>query len=91
MSVAPLGPRIGGWVRPVALPRDLRGLRGALTGMVSLPLRLYSSGLGPARVFDLRDEAERIEMYQIVLTEGTVDDLCHYIDGDELVRLWLQL
>lgn len=59
--------------------------------MVSLPLRLYSSGLGPARVFDLRDEAERIELYQIVLTEGTVDDLCHYIEADELVRLWPQL
>ncbi|MBA2768235.1 MAG: transcriptional regulator [Sporichthyaceae bacterium] len=56
-----------------------------------LPLSVYSSGLGPDRVFDLADERERIELYQIVLTDGTEDDVCRYIDRHELQRLWPRL
>jgi hypothetical protein len=32
---------------------------------------IYASGQGPARSFDLSNEAKRIELYEIVLTDGT--------------------
>lgn len=86
-----LGPRRGGWRRPVSVPADLACLRGPLAGQVRLPLSVYLSGRGPDRVFDLGDERERVELYQIVLTEGTEDDVCRYIDRGELERLWPRL
>ena len=91
MTTSALGPRRGGWRRPVALPADLRELRGPLTGVVRLPLRVYASGLGPARRFDMTDEAERIELYEIVLTEGTAEDVCRYVNREELLRVWPRL
>jgi hypothetical protein len=91
MTTSALGPRQGGWRRPVSLPADLAELRGPLTGMVQLPLRVYASGQGPSRSFDLSDEAERIELYEIVLTDGAAEDVCHYVNREELLRLWPRL
>jgi hypothetical protein len=88
MTSSTFGPRRGGWRRPVALPADLAELRGPLTGMVGLPLSIYASGQGPARSFDLSNETERIELYEIVLTDGTAEDICRYINREELLRLW---
>ncbi len=48
MTTSALGPRRGGWRRPVSLPADLAELRGPLTGVVRLPLGVYASGQGPA-------------------------------------------
>lgn len=87
MSVA-TGPRRRGWVRPVAVPDDLSCLHGPLIGTVTLPLRVYSSGLGSDKVFHLDEEGERAEMYKVVLTNGAVEDVCAYLDRDELLRLW---
>jgi len=50
MTTSALGPRRVGWRRPVSLPADLAELGGRLTGMVRLPLGLYASGQGPARI-----------------------------------------
>ena len=91
MATSRLGPRVGGWRRPVSVPADLACLRGPLSGRVRLPLSLYSSGRGPDRVFDLGDERERIELYEVVLTEGTEDEVCRYVDHEELQRLWPRL
>ena len=91
MPTTTRGPRREGWQRPVALPEHLEDLRGPVDGSVRLPLRTYSSGAGPDRVFDLDNEAERIELYQIVLADGTVEDICGYLDHTELVRLWTRL
>jgi hypothetical protein len=91
MTKSALGPRRAGWQRPVSLPTDLADLRGPLTGLVRLPLHVYASGRGPARGFDLADEAERAEVYQIVLTDGTTEDVCRYVNGEELLRLWPRL
>jgi hypothetical protein len=37
------------------------------------------------------DEAERIELYRIVLTDGPVQDICAYLKCTELLRLCPQL
>ena len=75
----------------MSVPEDLDRLHGGLAGEVRLPLGLYSSGQGPDRVFDLGQEAERIELYEIVLTNGAEDDVCRYVDRRQLVRLWARL
>jgi hypothetical protein len=59
--------------------------------MVQLPLGVYASGQGPARRFDMTNEAERIELYEIVLTDGTAEDVCRYVNREELLRLWPRL
>lgn len=91
MTTASLGPRQGGWQRPVSVPEDLSLLRGPVTGQVRLPLHVYSSGRGTARVFDLADESQLVELYQIVLTDGRVEDVCRFIDAVALGRLWPRL
>lgn len=84
-----LGPRRDGWQRPVSVPADLSALQGPVAGRVRLPLQVYSSGLGPKRVFDLAIVAERIEVYQIVLTDGRLQDVRRFLNAEELRRLWL--
>ncbi len=83
--------RTHGWVRPYAVPTDLAGLRGPNDGVVRLPLSVYSSGGGPDRGFDLAEDAQRIELYQVVLTGGTVQDQNRYLDAGQLRRLWPRL
>jgi len=65
------------------LPVD-RALR-----QVHLPLRLNWSQ--PGREFDLSDRRQRARVYEIVLREGTAEDICSYIDGALLVDLWPDL
>lgn len=91
MSTTYLGPRRDGWQRPVAVPDDLSALHGPTTGRVRLPLHVYSSGMGPGREFNLSVEAEQVELYQIVLTEGRLADVCRLINADALVKLWPRL
>jgi hypothetical protein len=80
-----------GWARPVAVPKHFSELQGPLDGLVHLPLRVYSSGHGPDRVFDLGDDAERIELYELVLTEGEIQDVVAYLHPGELRRVWPRL
>jgi hypothetical protein len=56
-------------------------------GRLRLPLHVYASGQGPARRFDMSSEAERIEICEIVLTDGTAEDVCRYVNREELLRL----
>jgi len=69
----------------------MSALHGPTTGHVRLPLHVYSSGLGPGREFNLSVEAEQVELYQIVLSEGQLSDVCRFIDADALVGLWARL
>lgn len=80
-----------GWERPVAVPESLDELTGSLAGVVTLPLRLSWSGLADRRAFDLANEHDRRMLYEVVLTEGTLDDVRAYVDAAELLRLWRQL
>jgi transcriptional regulator with XRE-family HTH domain len=71
---------------PTVLPRLSvdRALRRA-----SLPLRLNWWQAG--REFDLSDRQQRARVYEIVLREGTTEDISSYIDGALLVDLWPEL
>jgi transcriptional regulator with XRE-family HTH domain len=71
---------------PAVLPR--LPLDRAL-GRVRLPLHLNWSQ--PGRQFDLSDRRQRARVYEIVLREGTGQDICDYIDGALLVDLWQDL
>lgn len=55
-------------------------------GRVRLPLHLNWSQ--PGREFDLSDRRQRARVYEIVLREGSGDDISQYIDGALLADLW---
>ncbi len=71
---------------PTALPR--LALTKALA-VVVLPVELNWSD--PGRHFDLADRAQRARVYEIVLREGTSEDVLAYVDGALLVDLWAEL
>lgn len=73
--------------RPVFVPNRLwrLSIREAFTS-VTLPLGLNWSR--PGAVFDLSDRRQRARCYEIVLREGTPDDLRRYIDGALLIDVW---
>jgi transcriptional regulator with XRE-family HTH domain len=73
--------------RTVAVPTALRRLpldRALAT--VVLPVHLNWSD--PRRRFDLRDRSQRARVYEIVLREGTPEDILAYLDGALLIDLW---
>jgi hypothetical protein len=71
---------------PAVLPR--LAVDRAL-GRVRLPLHLNWSQ--PGREFDLADRRQRARVYEIVLREGTGQDIADYVDGALLIDLWPDL
>jgi transcriptional regulator with XRE-family HTH domain len=58
-------------------------------GRVRLPLHLNWSQ--PGREFNLADRRQRGRVYEIVLREGTGQDIADYVDGALLIDLWPDL
>ena len=56
---------------------------------VTLPIGVNWSR--PGASFDLRDRRQRARCYEVVLREGTEDDLRRFVDGALLVDLWAEL
>ncbi|GAA2756178.1 hypothetical protein [Actinopolymorpha rutila] len=56
---------------------------------MGLPRHLNWSA--PDLTYDLADRQQRARVYEIVLREGTADDILTYIDGALLVDLWPDL
>lgn len=76
--------------RVLALPSSLPRLPlEAAFARVELPLHLSWSG--HSRSFELADRSDRARVYEIVLREGTAQDVLTYIDGALLVDLWPDL
>ncbi len=76
--------------RPFAVPDALWRLPlGEAMAVVELPLHLAWSG--PSRSVDLADRHERARCYEVVLREGTAEDLKSLVDGALLVDLWSEL
>jgi hypothetical protein len=74
------------------VPQVLGELRGPLHGSIGLPARLFWSGPNPRAVrWDLADPHRRRDLYEIVLVEGTLEDIRKLINGPELARLWDQI
>jgi hypothetical protein len=58
-------------------------------GVVRLPNHVFWSG--PERTWDLQDRRQRIQVYELVLTEGNEEDVRRFIDLDDLAELWPDL
>lgn len=87
VSFAPhAGPRGEPYVVPDRLWR--LDVEDAIASVV-LPGHLYWSG--PSRTYHLADRADRARVYEIVLREGTEEDLLTYVDGAFLIDLWEDL
>lgn len=91
-----LVPRLGfreaavGRGRSVYIPNTLPRLPvDRALGRVRLPLHLNWSQ--PGREFELADRQQRARVYEIVLREGTSQDIADIIDGALLVDLWPDL
>lgn len=68
--------------RPFSLPASLDQLDGpTVAGAVTLPPHIDWSS---RRAYDLADRDDRLRVYELVLREGTFDDLRCYLDPDEL-------
>jgi hypothetical protein len=82
--------RRSGWRRPVAIPEDV-GDPGFTRsrGVVELPLHVYWSS--PSRTWDLDDERQLERVYELVLTDGTDEDVRRFIDLDQLMSMWPRL
>ncbi len=75
--------------RHVPVPESLGELRGKLEGVAIMPGRLFWLGPDARSVrWDLSDHRRRRDFYEIVLVKGTVDDVCEFVNGPELMRLW---
>jgi transcriptional regulator with XRE-family HTH domain len=76
--------------RAVYVPESLPRLPAERAlGRVRLPLHLNWSQ--PAREFDLSDRRQRARVYEIVLREGSGEDISQYVDGTLLADLWPEL
>jgi transcriptional regulator with XRE-family HTH domain len=76
--------------RMVAVPSHLPRLPFSRAfATVRLPLHLNWSD--PGREFALADRRQRARVYEMVLREGTAEDILTYIDGALLVDLWKEL
>ena len=55
---------------------------------MSWSFRAISAGVRPTRQWDLSDRRQRSQVYEIVLSEGTDDDVRRLIGIDDLLDLW---
>ena len=93
MSVNPVsdfGPR-GGWYgphRPIQVPARLDSLRGPVSGVIALPLRLAGS---TAATYDLSDLRRRALLYEVVIVEGRDEDFAAWLNREALIEAWPRL
>jgi hypothetical protein len=86
MSRPPVGYLPYGDRKPYVLADTLTALNGPTRGVITLPRHLDWSGHAE---YDLSRPARLSSMYKAVLTEaGSVDDLCTWLNGELLLRLW---
>jgi hypothetical protein len=79
-----------GFRRSVAIPDDVDdpSLEKA-RGVIVLPLHVYWSG--PPLEWDLDNPVHLRQVYQMVLREGTEEEVRRFIDVDQLIRMWRHL
>lgn len=73
----------------MVVPRALADLRGPAFGSVGLPATLFWSGPDPRAVrWGVTDPDRRRDLYEIVLVEGTLDNIMQLVNGPGLVEVW---
>ena len=78
-----------GFYREVDIPDDFGASAVApAKGRVCLPRHVAWSGQGE---LDLDDAVDRNYAYEILLAEGTADDVRAYVDAELLVKAWDEL
>ncbi|MFD2078570.1 hypothetical protein SAMN05421678_11361 [Actinopolymorpha cephalotaxi] len=76
--------------RLIPVPSRLPRLPAAKTlARITLPLHLNWSE--PGLTYDLADRGQRARVYEIVLREGSAEDILAYVDGALLLDLWPEL
>lgn len=81
---------LGPAARPIAVPEDVDdAIIDKAQGVVELPHHIRWSGRPVT--YDLSDPADRARVYELVLQEGTVDDVRRFIDVDQLQSMWADL
>ena len=78
---------LGPTSRPVAIPDDFAtSTFNKASGVIRLPNRIRWSG--PDLTFDLDNAADRYRVYELVLVDGSEEDVRHYVRFDELISVW---
>jgi hypothetical protein len=81
---------IGPASRPVSIPDDvLVPGRQVAQGRIELPVNIWWTG--SQRTFDLDDPKDLRRVYVLVLSEGTEEDVSHFIDGEILLQIFDEL
>jgi hypothetical protein len=77
---------VGPESRPVEFPNDLfSGDFRRAAGIIRLPNHIFWRG--EPLDFDLSNLRDRVRVYELLLTEGNIDDIRFSIDPVELVKL----
>lgn len=72
---------------PPEIPADVDGPEvERACGVVGLPITVAWSDVD--RTYDLDDRYDRVRAYELVLAEGTADDVRRFIRIDDLIELW---
>lgn len=79
--------RVGPEARPVSIPLDF-GPRSVASqrGVLTMPNRIWWSGA--TKVLDTNSREDLVRLYELVLTNGTEEDVRTYISYSELQELW---
>jgi len=77
-----------GETKPYFAPRSLADLYGPDSGAIKLPPAVY---WGPDRWFSLSHRSSLHQVYQMVLEEGSIEDINTYLDRRILLSIWNEL
>ena len=76
-------------LKPYAFPASLQELHGPEAGEIELPLHiLWSPG---SKIESLDTTTGRSRAYQAVLSEGSAEDICRFVNSDALIGIWPDL
>ncbi|MCL2883330.1 MAG: hypothetical protein FWF30_02520, partial [Coriobacteriia bacterium] len=77
-----------GETKPYFAPESLTDLHGPDSGVIRLPHSIY---WGPDRWFNLAHRSSLHLVYQMVLQEGSIEDIDTYLDQTTLLSIWNEL
>ena len=77
-----------GETKPYFAPGSLLSLNGPDSGVIKLPITIY---WGPNRWFSLTRRSSLHQVYQMVLQEGSIEDINKYLDRNILLSIWSEL